>query len=574
MALYKKFTAVAGLPLACVATAALCLLSSCSGGPATGGSQPAPPDTAGTPPPEIAAGLPPLPDGRIATEIVDTLIPGANYHVKSDNASVTGSDLDLLSAPGATSWGIWQIAAGGNDLQSVEIQVDILNDHSYWVARSNYTAGGWDILGPYNADKLFGLISGTNVSPGGNCYIAVITSGGDSATVERLIVSMDRQGWQIVTVDNDADTGAYSSLALVNGNPAISYQAHEGGTVSQRYVRSTSPTGAAPADWSEVVILDTTENVHHTFGDNSLAEVGGNPAISYSLYHHDTGMRDLNYIRSATPSGSQAADWSAPVAVAGDTVGQFNALAEVDGNPAICYFDVDEDGDNYHHRIKYVRSATSAGTDPGDWTELVTLDTETRSGGILDTGWQITLALVNGNPAVSYTQGFFDNGVKYIRSATPTGASPLDWPAPVTVDATSMFTYSSLAEVDGNPALCYYDSTGGALNYARSTTAEGGDAGDWTQKVTINDMGSPGQFSCLAVIGGYPAVSYLGNPDLHFVRSTGATGGTPGDWLAVPDVVDTEGAGWYTSLAEVDGKPAISYYNVSTKKLKYAILFE
>jgi hypothetical protein len=523
----------------------------------------------------IAAGLPPLPDGRIAAEIVDTVIPGAGFYAKSANSSVSGSDLDLLSAADATAWGIWQISAGGNSLQSVEIQVDILNDHAYWVARSNYTAGHWDILGPYNADSQFGLVSGTHVSPGGNCYMAVIAGGGDSATVEQLIVSMDRQGWQIVTVDDNADAGAYSSLAVINGNPAISYQAHDGiQTVSQRYVRSTSATGAAPSDWSEVVILDTTTNGHHTFGDNSLAEVGGHPAISYSLYHHDTGMRHLSYLRSSTPGGADAADWGSPVLVQSNTRGQFNALAEVDGRPAIGFFEIEEDGDNYHHKVKYVLSATSAGSDPGDWNQKITLETETRSGGYFDTGWQITLALIDGNPALSYTQGFFDNGVKYIRSSTATGASPLDWSTPVTVDATSMFFYASLAEVDSNPALCYFDSTHGALLYARSTTTDGGDIGDWTERVTVNAMGSPGQHSSLAVVGGNPAISYLGNPDLHYVRSTSATGGDPGDWLAVPDVVDTEGAGWYTSLAEVDGKPAISYRNAGTEELKYAILFE
>jgi hypothetical protein len=73
----------------------------------------------------------------------------------------------------------------------------------------------------------------------------------------------------------------------------------------------------------------------------------------------------------------------------------------------------------------------------------------------------------------------------------------------------------------------------------------------------------------VAVINGRPAISYYDwdNQDLKFIQATDAGGAA---WQ-VPITVDAPGiVGYYTSLAEVNGLPAISYASPTSGELKYA----
>jgi len=72
---------------------------------------------------------------------------------------------------------------------------------------------------------------------------------------------------------NWTKTGAYNSLAVINGRPAISYS--EDGHFSVRYARALDSNGDA---WGEPVVANLLHNAYFT----SLAEVNGNPAISYT----------------------------------------------------------------------------------------------------------------------------------------------------------------------------------------------------------------------------------------------------------------------------------------------------
>lgn len=84
-----------------------------------------------------------------------------------------------------------------------------------------------------------------------------------------------------------------------------------------------------------------------------------------------------------------------------------------------------------------------------------------------------------------------------------------------------------------------------------------------------------GKFTSLEIISGHPAISYYDNTDrnLLYVRAKDATGTSWG----TPVEVDAGGnngsdnVGWYTSLAVVDGHPAIGYYDVTNLDLRYAL---
>lgn len=129
-------------------------------------------------------------------------------------------------------------------------------------------------------------------------------------------------------------------------------------------------------------------------------------------------------------------------------------MAVVDGNPAISYYSTLSDD------LKYIRAASATGASPGDWSSLLTLDTDGQ------VGWYSSLAEVHGGPAISY----FDNtngDLKFIQAGTSTGSEPEDWYTPsIVARQGAVGRPSSLAVVSGNPAICYQDETNSSLKYA------------------------------------------------------------------------------------------------------------
>src|SRR5438309_34861 len=68
--------------------------------------------------------------------------------------------------------------------------------------------------------------------------------------------------------------------------------------------------------------------------------------------------------------------------------------------------------------------------------------------------------------------------------------------------------YTSLALVGGNPAISYFDLTNGDLKFARNSAADG--SGTWST-VTVDSSGNVGYYTSLALVGGNPAISYFDN---------------------------------------------------------------
>ena len=154
------------------------------------------------------------------------------------------------------------------------------------------------------------------------------------------------------------------------------------------------------------------------------------------------------------------------------------------------------------------------------------------------------------------------NAVKYVRATSSSGAA---WNAPLVLDSTGVVgAYTSLAVVNGNPAISYYDETNGALKYVRATDVSGT---AWGTPITIDNAAAVGEHTSLAVIGGKPAITYYDrtNGDLNYVLATDASGTA---WNA-PLVIDGAG-GDYTSLVEHNGNAAVSYRDAGNRRLKFA----
>jgi hypothetical protein len=338
-------------------------------------------------------------------------------------------------------------------------------------------------------------------------------------------------------VDSAGNVGSYASLAQVDGRPAIAY--YDYSNYDLKYVRSSDPTGSS---WATPLTVDSAGDVGFYA---SLAVVDGYPAIAY---HDRDPNYDLKYVRASDAGGSS---WGTPLTVdsTGD-VGQYAFLTVVDGNPAIAYFDGSPNLD-----LKYVRASDATGS---SWGTPVTVDS---SGTV---GQYASLAVVDGNPAIAYYGG---TDLKYVRATDATGSS---WGTPLTVDSSGYVgLYASLAVVDGYPAIAYYDGASKYnLKYVRASDASGS---AWGTPLTVHSSGMVGSYASLYVVDGRPAIAYYSyspNLDLKYVRASDATGSS---W-PTPLTVDSAGdVGQHASLAQVDGLPAIAYYDGTNYDLRFAI---
>jgi predicted outer membrane repeat protein len=344
--------------------------------------------------------------------------------------------------------------------------------------------------------------------------------------------------WAVVTVDSEVYVDYNTSLAIVDGKPAISYHDYDNGDL--KFARNSAVDGSGT--WTNIII-DSAGNVG---AYTLLAIVGGKPAISY----HDFTNGDLKFAHNSAVDGSGT--WSLAVSDTGSVpghVGEYTSHAIVDGKPAISYYD------NSNGDLKFARNSEVEGS--GTWT-TVTVDS---AGNV---GYYTSLAVVGGKPAISYYD--IDSGdLKFARNSAVDGSGT--W-TNITVDSAGSMSasHTSLAVVNGKPAISYYDNSNGDLKFARNSEVEG--SGTWTT-VTVHSEGDVGANSSLAVIDGKPAISYLDNTnsDLKFARNNAVDGS--GTWTTV--TVDSEGnVGEYTSLAIVDGKPAISYPDGTNGDLKFA----
>ena len=149
---------------------------------------------------------------------------------------------------------------------------------------------------------------------------------------------MDARGslWPAVPIVVDANAAtlkSFLSLAAVNGRPAVAYTARTPSLSLQQlmFKMASDASGTSFATAAAVVVVPAV-NVQYT----SLAVVNGRPALAY----YDPDATGLRYMRAS--DGTGASWPSTPVAVTSASVhrdaGRYANLLVVAGNPAIVYY--------------------------------------------------------------------------------------------------------------------------------------------------------------------------------------------------------------------------------------------
>lgn len=467
--------------------------------------------------------------GTGATGYNDTgLAAGTTYYYRVrayspvGNSAYSNEDSDTTLAPPTYSVSGTVTKSTGGGLQGVALT---LTTGGY--SATTNSSGAYTITTVPNGNyTLTPSLSGWSFNP--TSQSVTVSSG--NVTGKNFTATSTGE-WHLATVDSAGGVGYYTSLVIVNGNPAISYWDDSSGDL--KYVRASEANGSS---WGSPITVDSSGNAGHY---TSLAVVNGYPAISYQDYTN----WDLKYVRAVNADGSA---WDVPVNVdSADRVGYYTSLAVVDGYPAISYKYVT------NGELKYVRATDANGS---IWGSLITVDS-----GMGGFGGGTSLVVVNGYPAISYLDGGFH--LKYVWASDTTGGS---WGTPVTV-AVATGEYNSLAVVNGYPAISYTDYN---LKYVRASDASGG---SWGTPITVDSAEEVGEYASLAVVNGNPAISYYDNIniDLKYTRATDANGTS---WNTY--TVDSAGhVGEYTSLCVVNGNPAISYYDGTNGDLKFAVFY-
>jgi PKD repeat protein len=284
--------------------------------------------------------------------------------------------------------------------------------------------------------------------------------------------------------------------------------------------------------------------------DVSLAEVNGRPAIAY----WNKSGEEIIYARANDALGTE---WGTPFAIATGTNewGGKCSLAVINGNPAVCYYWA---VNAYHGYLMYKRSDDAHGA---MWLSPITVvgDAETVH------CWHTSLAEINGRPAIAFRE-MYAGELQYVRSVDAVGDS---WPDPLVVmSGDNPGFYVRMRTVHGNPALCHIQQQNShTVWYQRAADANGA---DWNSAGAIDEgflgNGYGGGECSMAVINGNPAVCFFdyNAKQLRFIRANDADGNS---WGSEQILDDSAQAGRYCKLAEAGGRAYIVYYIESAIKL-------
>lgn len=334
-------------------------------------------------------------------------------------------------------------------------------------------------------------------------------------------------------------TGYNSSLLEIGGKPAIAYC----DPLNNYKVKYRSATDSKGTTWGSSVTIDAGNFTGYF--DVDMEIINGNPAVvSSSAFDHD-----IRYTRASDAAG---VFWNSTVVVAAsvttnNTTQRYFDLEEVNGKPAIAYYDSD-DGDLY-----YVQ-ATDAN---GDFWGTPVLVASTG-----DVGQHLSLAIINGRPAISYYDATNED-LMYVRATNADGSA---WGTPMTLFSTNnVGLHPSLKAINGNPAITFSDFTNKRLIYIRATDTDGT---TWGSPVLV--ASHYGEETKMLVVDGQPAIAYytgFGDHDLRYLRSNDANGTSWGTHTVLDD--GSAAMGNKLSIAIIDGNPAISYQDYTNSDLKY-----
>jgi hypothetical protein len=494
-----------------------------------------------------------------------TLVPGGEDELSWAVFTLPGLD---SSRPASLGLNAVSLFPGGED------------ELNYWVYVSNYSTGRWSLVGGPNGDKSFSSVTIDLNSPTMRDRVVSVKGAGDPTFSFAVVTrgnSFNSTGkaWdaqpRVEISTADTTLRDVTDAAYVSTKPAyipLSGAATDGAGAAQ----SVNLTWTNPADPVNggVNEAQSFEIFRQRVGDSQAERLGEVNAPASSFTDPDDNEGDIagpvageQYIYTVhgkNAAGSTVSS-SLPIYVGGWSSPVVVDATTPNANASLAMVN----GmpalacvEASTNRIKYARATAVNGS---VWSPAVLAGSATVKANAC-----CLLALGNNLPAIAYYDAT-DLHLKFIRASDASGAS---WAAPQTIDGSGIAgAFASACLIDGNPAVSYYDVTGGQLKFARATN---GDGTVWSMPVVVdNSSAFTGQYTSLAEVAGRPAISYYDSTakDLKYVLANDNHGN---NWAAAPLTLDATGdTGRATSLTIISGRPAIGYFDASLGKLKFLL---
>ncbi len=230
--------------------------------------------------------------------------------------------------------------------------------------------------------------------------------------------------------------------------------------------------------------------------------------------------------------------------------GLYSSILYLNGYVMVAY------SNNSSVDLKFIRSTNDTAN---NWISPITIESVGQTGRVPD------MIEVSGRPAIAYYDATYKD-LKYVRAADGNGST---WDTIRTVvSAGDVGGNPSMVIANGAPAICYFKGGTLDLMYVRATNGQGS---VWGTPVTVASSGNVGIFSSMVIVDDNPAIAYFDNTngEIVYVRANDANGTSWGTPVTV-DVIGTGTANMDLSMKVVNGVPAIAYYDVTDKDLKFA----
>ena len=284
--------------------------------------------------------------------------------------------------------------------------------------------------------------------------------------------------------------------------------------------------GAEHEGWEHYPIFAEGSDAWSIYVDNAV--IGGVPA----LVVWDDENRDLRYLYSTVGNPDATEDWSIEnLDVSGDATTIFS-LKEINGKAVVSY-SLQGTGLYYSRR------------DGGGWSKHLV-----KSG--TDEGVASSIALVNGKPAICYTNNV--GVLRYARASQLEPTAAAHWTDMPVADFDDSRYAIDLIDVSGVPHAAVNNAIDSVyMCYALADGVDPTLAGDWSWHVVDTDFNT-GSEGSLALVDGKPAIAYTmygGNSEFRFAQASVTSPDATEDWTV--HVVSTDSGQPFLEI--IDGVP-------------------
>jgi PKD repeat protein len=513
---------------------------------------------------DLSGGMVPFPAPRQAADLTETEILGKDAEQEGDLCVPYGDGLLIDSLSGKPQWALYRFNVGSESLDHVRLSLGAVPQSSCFIGLANYATGRWDFSGPFAVDELVNLSGEAYRSPAGDLWVATLAPAGKQCWILSLSV---RQ----VNPDNHPPTAALK-VTWPNGNeaPATLRFDASGSTDPDNNILDYSWDLVGGSNWDEYTASPILNYTFQTAGTYHVKVRVRDTELAADTFVYSTPIIIVDPPPPPPENEPPVPDFLfAPSSGNSPLTVEFDARASDDPDGLIVEYAWDWENDGTYDEFSTQPLASHVYTEAGrHFPRLRVTDDEGATAIVV--GWsgvgihpywveaKVTSAntfafgiTANGHPACTYSD---NTAIYFSRSSDANGAG---WPVPTAIGFGAH--HPAIGVVNGRPAVVYRQ--GLQLKYIAALDSNGS---AWATPSVVTPCNSSSFPRFVTEINGLPAVAYYegGVNGVNYVQAADAAGSL---WSAA---VVVEADAYAFGLCEVAGRPALLVRSASDE-LKY-----